>query len=190
MPSTPTYGIPYPSLSDPPNGPAQMQALALEVETEITRVDARIATDETLLAGFAPATQTGSGTLTVGGNGAVLASVVISDPGFSYHAVVSGSFGWSVIAATTPGQLIEGSITLNSTTYNSNRIVAGFQVSHSLGANFSQPTVILAQKRTDAFGALTGANTIRLIARNTGSTNMNIPAAATDLTLMVRIVRA
>jgi hypothetical protein len=40
MPVTPIYGIPYPALSDPPNGPSQMQALALEVETELARIDA------------------------------------------------------------------------------------------------------------------------------------------------------
>lgn len=44
MPTTPIYGIPYPSLSDPPNGPAQFQALALEVETELVRVDSAATT--------------------------------------------------------------------------------------------------------------------------------------------------
>jgi len=43
MPLTPVYGIPYPSLSDPPNGPAQMGALATEVENELIRVDATAA---------------------------------------------------------------------------------------------------------------------------------------------------
>lgn len=43
MPTTPTYGIPYPALTESPNGPAQMQALAEEVETEIARVDGDIA---------------------------------------------------------------------------------------------------------------------------------------------------
>jgi len=32
MPSTPTFSLPYPALTDPPNGPTQMQALALQVE--------------------------------------------------------------------------------------------------------------------------------------------------------------
>lgn len=189
MPSTPTYGIPYPSLSDSPNGPAQMQALALEVENEITRVDARIATDETLLAGFAPAAQVASGTL----NSAVavtVASVVISDPGFSYHILVSGACGWSMTGASAPGNLFEGSITLDSATYNVNRIVGGFVVSHSLGAGFTQPTLILPVKRSDAFGAQTGAHTIRLIVRNSSAAQMNVTAAAVDTTLMVRIVRA
>jgi hypothetical protein len=45
--TTPTYGIPYPEATDPPNGPAQMQALALEVEAEITRVDTTAAANTT-----------------------------------------------------------------------------------------------------------------------------------------------
>lgn len=39
--TTPVYGIPYPESTDPPNGPSQMQALALEVEAELARIDAR-----------------------------------------------------------------------------------------------------------------------------------------------------
>lgn len=43
MATTPVYGIPYPALGDSPNGPSQMQALALEVEAELVRIDAAIA---------------------------------------------------------------------------------------------------------------------------------------------------
>lgn len=43
MATTPVYGIPYPVLSDAPNGPSQIQATALEVETELVRIDAAIA---------------------------------------------------------------------------------------------------------------------------------------------------
>lgn len=190
MPSTPTYGLPYPSLSDSPNGPAQFQALANEVEVELTRIDARIATDSTLLAGFAPVAQSGSGTLVVGGNGMVVASQVISDPGFAYHLIVVGSIGWTIPLAAQPGNLIESSITLDSTVYSTNRITGGFSVSHSINANFTQPTLYAPLKRTDAFGSLTGSHTIRLMARNTGATNMTVGAAATDTTLMIRMVRA
>ncbi len=41
---TPTYGFPYPALSDPPNGPAQFQALAEAVEADLIVTDANIAT--------------------------------------------------------------------------------------------------------------------------------------------------
>lgn len=43
MANTPVYGIPYPVLGDSPNGPSQMQALALEVETELVRIDNAVA---------------------------------------------------------------------------------------------------------------------------------------------------
>lgn len=39
MPLTPVYSLPYPALSDAPNGPAQIQALAEEVEAELVRLD-------------------------------------------------------------------------------------------------------------------------------------------------------
>lgn len=39
MPSTPIYLLPYPSLSDPPNGAAQIQALAEAVEDELDRIE-------------------------------------------------------------------------------------------------------------------------------------------------------
>lgn len=42
MATTPVYGIPYPVAGDAPNGPTQMQALALEVEAELQRIDAAI----------------------------------------------------------------------------------------------------------------------------------------------------
>ena len=40
MPVTPIYSFPYPALTDPPNGAAQIQALAEAVETEIDSLDA------------------------------------------------------------------------------------------------------------------------------------------------------
>lgn len=41
---TPTYGFPYPALTDPPNGPAQIQALAEAVEADLMVTDSNIAT--------------------------------------------------------------------------------------------------------------------------------------------------
>ena len=37
--TTTVYGLPYPETTDPPNGPAQMQDLAEEVEVELVRID-------------------------------------------------------------------------------------------------------------------------------------------------------
>lgn len=41
---TPIYGFPYPALSDPPNGAAQIQALAEAVEADLAVTDANIST--------------------------------------------------------------------------------------------------------------------------------------------------
>lgn len=189
MPSTPTYGLPYPALSDSPNGPVQIKALADEVEVELTRIDARIATDSSLLSGFAPVAQTGSGALAVGAS-LTVASLVVSDPGFAYHIVAVGSCGWTVTAAAAPGNLFEGAITIDSAVYNVNRISAGYIVSASIGASFTQGTLIVPMKRSDSMGTLTGAHTARLIVRNTGGTAFNVGAAGVDTSFMVRIVRA
>lgn len=43
MDSTPVYSLPFPEDTDAPDGPAQLEALALGVETELVRIDAAIA---------------------------------------------------------------------------------------------------------------------------------------------------
>lgn len=39
MPNTPVYALPYPALSDPPNGPAQIGSLATATEAGLTTVN-------------------------------------------------------------------------------------------------------------------------------------------------------
>lgn len=41
---TPIYGFPYPALTDSPNGPAQIQALAEAVEADLAITDANVST--------------------------------------------------------------------------------------------------------------------------------------------------
>lgn len=191
MPITPTYGLPYPSLSDPPNGPAQFQDLAEEVEVELTRIDADVAGNEStfndIIRGFAPPTQTGSGSLSSAAQ-AIIMTVSIVDPGFSYYVIAGGSIGWAMSGATQPGGLLVGAITIDSAVYNVNVLRHGHQVSHSLGAGFTQPTCVVPTTRSDVFGAFVGAKTVRLIARNSSAVTMTIPAAGLDTTLHVRIV--
>lgn len=45
MPNTPVYALPYPALSDTPNGPAQIGALATATETAIGGVSTTVATN-------------------------------------------------------------------------------------------------------------------------------------------------
>ena len=42
MPSTPTYGLPYAALTDPPNGAAQQQALAEATESSLSNVESAL----------------------------------------------------------------------------------------------------------------------------------------------------
>ena len=46
MPVTPIYSLPFPSLSDSPNGPAQIQSLATATESAINGVDNRVGSIE------------------------------------------------------------------------------------------------------------------------------------------------
>lgn len=47
---TPIYGFPYPGVNDSPNGPSQVQALALAVDAALALSDGRIATSKRLVA--------------------------------------------------------------------------------------------------------------------------------------------
>lgn len=190
MAATATYGFPYPGLSDSPHGPNQIQALAQAVEDQLELTDDEAALIKELLAGYAAPAQTGSGNLSTGGNGAVIMEVAIPDPGFSYHIIASGALGWAMVGASQPNQLLEGAITVNSLVYTTNRITAGYRHSVSLGALFTQSTLSVPEKRSDALGAQSGSKTVRLLARNSGANTMYITPDGADTALTVRIVPA
>lgn len=189
MAATPVYNFPYAALSDPPHGPNQQGALALAVEGKFVTVDAAIATVEDLLAGFSAPAQTGSGSLSSAATATIM-SVAIPDPGFAYHIIASGSIDWAMTAGAVPGHLFEGSITIDSLVYNVNRLRAGFASATSLTAGFTQSTLHVGEYRSDAYGAFVGAKTVRLIARNSGTSGMTIPASSSATALSVRIVPA
>jgi len=136
---------------------------------------------------FDKPTQVGSGTLSVGGNGVTIMSVSVADPGYAYKLQVAGSIDWAVTAASSPNQLMGTSITLDSTTYNVGEVIRGFAMSSSIGAGFNQPT---CQASASPTATLTGAHTIRLMARNFGGTNYTIPAASPATTLNVELIPA
>lgn len=77
MPTTPIYGLPYPSLSDPPNGAAQIQALAEAVESELQRIDGT------------PAAVTASDAGSVSTTSATYVALA-GDPGVAFTAPASG----------------------------------------------------------------------------------------------------
>lgn len=49
--STPNYGFPYPTMTDPPDGPGQLQALAEAVESKLTDVDSAASSLDTRVTG-------------------------------------------------------------------------------------------------------------------------------------------
>jgi len=132
-------------------------------------------------------TQTGSGSLPVGGNGTPIMSVTIPDPGYPYYIVASGSCGWGVIAGSISGNLFECSTTIDSTVYTTNVISKGYVLSHSISANFSQPTCQVSPKKS---ASQSGSKTVRLMARNSGATSFTIPASNLETALAVRLVPA
>lgn len=77
MPTTPIYGLPYPSLSDPPNGASQIQALAQAVETQLQRID------------NVPAAATASDAGSVNTTSATYTTLA-GDPGVAFTAPASG----------------------------------------------------------------------------------------------------
>jgi hypothetical protein len=77
VPTTPVYGLPYSSLSDPPNGAAQIQALAEAVETELQRIDG------------VPAAATAADAGSVSTTSATYVTLA-GDPGVSFTAPTSG----------------------------------------------------------------------------------------------------
>lgn len=92
MPFTPIYGLPYPSLSDPPNGPAQFQALAEAVEAELDRIDDTIS--------GVPITQSSSVAATVSTTSTTYVALA-GNPGLSFTAPTSGRVVIAIGAALT-----------------------------------------------------------------------------------------
>lgn len=191
MGTTNTYALRYRDLSDTPDIPETSRFLAEDVEAELERIDAAAAAEITrlndLLEGTAEPTQTGSGTLGVGGTGTTIKTVSIPDPGYAYYIFASGSCPWGVIAGSVSAAVFELAVTIDSTAYNSGVLTKGLALSVSTSASFSQATAHASPSRS---ASQTGAKTVRLIARNSGPSSYTIPATSLECTLHVRIAPA
>lgn len=125
MPSTPIYGLPYPSLSDSPNGPEQFQALAEAVEAELDRIDDTVS--------GIPVTQSASASGSV--DTTSLTYVTLSgDPGLSFVSPSSGR------VLVTIGTAMDGTV---ADTY----ATMGFQI--RTGAVVGSGTIVYAANDTD-----------------------------------------
>jgi hypothetical protein len=132
--------------------------------------------------------QSGSGTLPAGGNGAVIASLSVADPGFPYRLKASGQIPWAVIGgASTVDHTMWATVTLDQTIYNLGIVAGKFNVATpGLVAGNSQPTAVAGDGHT---AQQTGAHTLRLIARNNhGSASYTVPASTSEYRLAAELL--
>lgn len=116
---TPVYGIPYPLVTEAPNGPNQIRDAALEIEAELARIDA-------LLATWTPTgdTQATSGTTTsisytatlTGGTACGVAftapasgKVLIYNKAYFYNSAAGTSFSFCTARVRTGASIGSGS---------------------------------------------------------------------------------
>lgn len=93
----------------------------------------------------------------------IAASVSVADPGFGYRLRCSGSIDWAMVNATQPNHPISATVNMDDTNWNGGIISYGSAYSASVSAAQTQGTVFAPLEHT---ADLTGAHTIRLIARN------------------------
>lgn len=131
MPQTPTYGLQYPAAGDAPNVPADMQALAEDVEAKFVLVDAEIASvlPSTVASTQAATGTTTSTTFTATLTGGTACSVVFTAPDSGKTLVLnnceclnSGS-GFSVCTIQVRTGAVVGSGTLVLTASDNEGIV-------------------------------------------------------------------
>jgi hypothetical protein len=137
---------------------------------------------------FQKPAQIGSGNLASAGSATIM-SVSVADPGFPYVIEAGGALDWAMLAATQPGQLLYGSVTLDSAVYNVGAISSNYEISESLGASFSQPGLVVEIGHT-AVQSAGSAHTIRLFARNSGANTMVLPLNGPATNMTVKVIPA
>jgi hypothetical protein len=201
--TTTINGLPYPTNSDAPTGPAQMQALANAVDTRIvprfSTISARNAAitapvDGQMCSvnGFPMFYRTGSwrgivttsasqstffNTTIFDGTETGVATLVVSDPGWPYILDVNAV----VMVAATGGAIVNVRVRLDS--------IAGTIVSQDAVRSAALPSgeTIMMPLNTFPTATLTGSHSLIVAVRNTsGSGNWNVPAAGSLLNAMVR----
>lgn len=139
---------------------------------------------------FAPAAITNLASLAAGAQH-IAASVSVADPNFQYKLRTSGSLDWGMVNANQPDHPISLSVTLDNTAYNGGVISRGNMYSAAIAVGNQPSSTVAAPVAHTA--ALTGAHTVRAIARNSsGSQPMVIFALDTMNTsqLAVELVPA
>ena len=91
----------------------------------------------------------------------------VPDPLFQYKLRTTGALDWGMVNALQPDNPLSLSVTLDNTAYNGGVITRGNAYSPNVNAaNQPAHTAIAPVGHT---GALTGAHTVRLIARNSAA---------------------
>jgi hypothetical protein len=161
MAVTPNYSIPYPALTDAPNGPAQMQALATQVDTSLAAVAAK-----KTQAGLTEVWANGVSDISVLTTNTTLVSVTIADPGWPYKLRCSGQvdyYGYGTFTAGA-GPYCLGFVLLDSPT--SGTVISqanGFP--QSSNATLDGFTTLIDRVHPNGSTSLTGAHTVYLVAR-------------------------
>jgi hypothetical protein len=151
---TPNYSIPYPALTDAPNGPAQMQALAAQVDAVVARKPP---------APVAAVWQNGVSDIVLSTSvHSPLLVVSVADPGYPYTldvsacvAVIQGS-SWA--GPALPSIDVLASLTSATGTVISGSQGSGYYVSAGAGYNAVLPNA--------PSGTLTGSQAVYLSAEN------------------------
>ncbi|MFI5561499.1 hypothetical protein ACIA2T_19650 [Amycolatopsis japonica] len=138
MPSTPTYAFPYPALTDPPNGAAQIQALATQVESKLSITDANVSTvlaDTAKVGGEWRASAQQN--LATGANKLTFATNVVSPTGITFNGtdtwtiVTSGVYTlFAQLRTTATGQ--DGALAFSGTSYSDGTLLFPGSVVNSI----------------------------------------------------------
>lgn len=184
MPSTPTYGFPYPALSDPPNGASQIQALATALESKFVTVDGTVATNSSnitnmtnrepvILAWGRRTTPSGTTTGTVG---VLRLDDVQVKVGFSYRIAATNVLIDSTVASDT------GDPHIRFTTDGSTPTTASTVMIESFGriivANSGEAVPLECQYEPASDQLL---SLLLCVSRISGSGNMRLFASATAM---------
>lgn len=91
MPSTPTYGLPYPAFTNAPDIPDDFQALAEAVEAEVVRVDDELSGLSALRGyAFSDATFSTTATTATTTGGALVGTSFVAPPSGGIKVTISG----------------------------------------------------------------------------------------------------
>lgn len=158
MPTTPNCGFRYPITGDSPNGPLEIENLALDVDAYL---QAQLLGRKPIL--VPKPAQTGFGTMAAGQT-VTIASYAIPDPGWPFHIKSSCMVDYGSGVSLTALQL---SINVDSTVYDTNSITRGHGTTFVANVNtdVNADCELGHSKDLQPTGYTGGAHTLYLVAK-------------------------